>query len=69
MFLRWPFGHALGEPFKIEQHRAVLAELFKALYTISTPGEIIDAGFRWRRDTYDHYGIPEVKEMLDLKSR
>ena len=67
LFLRWPFGHPLGEPFMADQHRAVLAELFRALYTIATPGEIIDAGFRWRRKKYDHYSICEVKEMLDLR--
>jgi hypothetical protein len=67
VFLRWPFGHPLGEPFRADQHRAVLAEVFRALYTIKTPGEIIDAGFRWRRQGYDHYNIEEVKRILDLR--
>jgi hypothetical protein len=67
LFLRWPFGHPLGEPFRTEQQRAVLEELFRALYKIGTPGEIIDAGFKWRRKKYDHYSIGEVKKRLDLR--
>jgi hypothetical protein len=67
VFLHWPFGHPLGEPFRPEQHRAVLAEAFKTLYNVRTPGLIIDAGFRWRREKYDHYTIEEVKKILDLR--
>lgn len=44
----------------------MLSELFKALYTIKKPGEIIDSGFRWRREKYDLYSIGEVKKMLNL---
>ncbi len=66
VFLHWPFGHPLGEPFKIEQQRAVLAVAFKTLYTARTPGKIMDAGFRWRREKYDQYTLEELKKMLDL---
>ncbi len=52
IFLNWPFGHSLGEPFHVAQQRAVLNEAFKALYTIDKPGEIIDIPFKWRRETY-----------------
>jgi D-proline reductase (dithiol) PrdB len=52
VFLRWPFGHPLGEPGNVPQQRAVLFEAFKALYTIRTPGEIVDLPFRWRREDY-----------------
>jgi hypothetical protein len=52
VFLRWPFGHPLGEPFHLAQQRAVLTEAFNALYTIKTPGEILDLPFRWRRHKY-----------------
>jgi D-proline reductase (dithiol) PrdB len=48
VFLKWPFGHPLGEPFHILQQRAVLIEAFNALYAIQKPGEIIDLPFRWR---------------------
>lgn len=52
VFLRWPFGHPLGEPGNVRQQRAVVLEALKALYTITTPGEIIDLPFRWRRHDY-----------------
>lgn len=52
IFLRWPFGHPLGEPFNRAQHRAVLAEAFKALYSIDEPGRIIDVPFKWKRHEY-----------------
>jgi hypothetical protein len=52
IFLHWPFGHPLGEPGRIDQQTAVLTKAFEALYTIETPGEIIDVGWPWRRQTY-----------------
>jgi D-proline reductase (dithiol) PrdB len=53
IFLRWPFGHPLGEPFHVLQQRAVLFESFNALFTIKNPGEIIDVPFKWKREIYD----------------
>ena len=58
VYLKWPFGHPLGEPGNIKQQRAVVLEAFKALYTIVTPGEIIDLPFRWRRHDYTHQEEP-----------
>jgi D-proline reductase (dithiol) PrdB len=55
VFLRWPFGHPLGEPNNVKQQRTVVLEALKALYTITTPGEIIDLPFRWRRHDYSSY--------------
>jgi len=52
IFLKWPFGHPLGEPFHEAQHRAVLQKAFDALYTINQPGTIADVPFRWKRETY-----------------
>jgi len=52
VFLRWPFGHPLGEPFQVAQQRTVLTEAFNALYTIDTPGKIVDLPFKWRRHIY-----------------
>jgi D-proline reductase (dithiol) PrdB len=37
----------------VKQQRAVVLEAFKALYTISTPGEIVDLPFKWRRHDYN----------------
>ena len=53
VFLRWPFGHPFGEPFKKNQQRAVLREMFKAVQTIKTAGEIVDLPFRWKREKYE----------------
>jgi hypothetical protein len=63
IFLRWPFGHPLGEPFNILQQRAVLAEAFKALYAIREPGEITDLPFRWRRESYGHYDLSVLNTL------
>jgi hypothetical protein len=60
IFLRWPFGHPLGEPFNISQQRVVLAEALRALYTIQEPGTIIDMPYRWRREQYDDKDISSI---------
>ncbi|GBE00443.1 hypothetical protein BMS3Abin07_02494 [bacterium BMS3Abin07] len=52
--MRWPFGHPLGEPFHVAQQRAVLVEAFNALYSITTPGKIVDIPFRWKREKYNN---------------
>jgi len=57
VFLRWPYGHPLGEPFNAAQQRTVLIDSLNALYSIKTPGEIIDLPYKWRREKY-----PIVKE-------
>jgi D-proline reductase (dithiol) PrdB len=59
VFLKWPFGHPLGEPFNRAQQVAVLARTFEALYDIKTPGEIRDLPFRWKRETYPEEGWAE----------
>ncbi|HDY72161.1 MAG TPA: hypothetical protein ENH50_10915 [Nitrospirae bacterium] len=55
IFLKWPFGHVLGEPFNVAQQRAVLVHAFRCLYESRLPGEIVDIPFRWRKETYDQY--------------
>ncbi|MFC1814926.1 hypothetical protein ACFL0M_03075 [Thermodesulfobacteriota bacterium] len=52
IFLKWPFGHPLGEPFNIAQQKAVLKRAFDALLQINNPGEITDIPFRWGREKY-----------------
>lgn len=51
LFLRWPFGHPLGEPFNVAQQLTVLHDAFQFLYT-AQPGEIRDLPYRWRRESY-----------------
>lgn len=51
LFLRWPFGHPLGEPHDLAQQFTILRDAFEFLYTAS-PGEIRDLPYPWRRYTY-----------------
>ncbi len=51
VFLRWPFGHPLGEPFNIPQQLTILHDAFEFLYS-ARPGEIRDLPYRWRRYAY-----------------
>jgi D-proline reductase (dithiol) PrdB len=53
VFLKWPFGHPLGEPFNAMQQHAVLQRTFEALYAIQEPGTIVDLPLRWRREKYE----------------
>jgi len=59
VFLRWPFGHPLGEPGNVLQQRVVLLRTLRALEDISRPGEIIDLPFAWRR--HDYRAEPEAE--------
>jgi D-proline reductase (dithiol) PrdB len=51
LFLRWPFGHPLGEAGNVAQQMTVLHDAFAFLYAAS-PGEIRDLPYPWRRYTY-----------------
>ena len=53
LFLRFPFGHALGEPGNIHQQLRVLYLVFSLLFSATDPGTILDSGLRWRREIYD----------------
>lgn len=63
VFLRWPFGHPVGEPGNRLQQRAVVLEALRALYQIGKPGTIVDLPFRWRREKYDDYQPPAAEEL------
>jgi len=49
VFLKWPMGHPLGEPFMAEQQTIVLKRALGVLETVTEPGTIIDLKFRWKR--------------------
>jgi len=68
VFLRWPFGHPLGEPFNIAQQRAVLAEALWALYAIQEPGTIINVPYRWRREKYEDKDIKVILARGTIRS-
>ncbi len=52
IYLHWPFGHPLGEPFNVAQQITVLEFALKALYSILKPGMIIDIGLNWKSEKY-----------------
>lgn len=52
IFLKWPFGHPLGEPGNVAQQMTVLRDAFKAIKEIKEPGTIIDLPYRWKREKY-----------------
>lgn len=54
LYLRWPFGHPLGEPGHVAQQRRVLWECFRDMRERPRErrGEVRDLGLRWRRETY-----------------
>jgi D-proline reductase (dithiol) PrdB len=61
LHLAWPFGHPLGEPGNIAQQLTVLHAALYSLY-FAEPGEILEPGWRWRRETYtvpDGWDLPE----------
>jgi hypothetical protein len=64
VYLRWPFGHPLGEPDNRGQQLTVLGSAFHALYSIDQPGAIIDLPFKWRRHEYAD-GTQQIHEMKE----
>lgn len=52
LMLRFPFGHALGEKGKADQHHEVLRRAFEWLFEAREPAALKDAGLRWRREQY-----------------
>jgi hypothetical protein len=60
VYLRWPFGHPLGEPFNIQQQRVIAAEALRNLCLQSLPGEIVDLPYRWRRARYEELDVRQI---------
>jgi len=52
LYLHWPFGHALGEPYKRDQQYTVLHDVFSMAWCAPRPGLIVDLPYPWRRQTY-----------------
>lgn len=51
VFLRYPFGHPMGEAFAIPQQVAILEDLLRTLET-ARPGTIAEPGYIWRRHQF-----------------
>jgi hypothetical protein len=52
LYLRYPFGHPMGEPFAVAQQRAILLAALEGLTTITEPGTILEPGWAWRRHRF-----------------
>ncbi len=52
VYLRWPFGHPMGEPHRPAQQRQVLLDALDLLASAEAPGVIVDLPYRWRREVY-----------------
>jgi hypothetical protein len=52
LYLRWPFGHALGEPGNVAQQRTVLHDMLSMAGNAQRPGLVIHLPYRWRREVY-----------------
>ena len=53
LYLRYPFGHPLGEAFHVRQQRTILLKALGALETMKEPGTILEPGYRWRRHRFE----------------
>jgi len=51
VFLRYPFGHPMGEACEVAQQAAILGDLLRTLET-ARPGAIVEPGYRWRRHRF-----------------
>jgi D-proline reductase (dithiol) PrdB len=54
LYLKWPFGHPLGEPGNVPQQRRVLWECFRDLRERPRDerGRVRDLDLKWKRETY-----------------
>jgi D-proline reductase (dithiol) PrdB len=47
VYLRWPFGHPMGEPDRPAQQRQVLQDALDLLLAAREPGVIVDLPYPW----------------------
>jgi hypothetical protein len=52
LFVKWPLGHPLGEPHHATQQRTLIFAALQLLITATQPGQLIEPGYRWKRETY-----------------
>jgi len=53
VFLRYPFGHPMGEAFAVRQQRAILRLALTTLESATVPGLVVEPGWAWRRHRFD----------------
>ncbi|MCK5236719.1 MAG: hypothetical protein KAR06_07015 [Deltaproteobacteria bacterium] len=53
VFVHYPMGHPLGEPFKTKQQRAITLDALNELTEAKEPGIIKDLPYKWKRHEWD----------------
>ena len=56
LYLHWPFGHALGEPYNVAQQRTVLHDMLSMAVDAPRAGMVVELPYRWRRERYEEIG-------------
>ncbi len=51
-FLKYPFGHAMGERFNRKQQESIFKDCLDILVSAREPGVIVDSPYKWRRHTF-----------------
>ncbi|MBT6337960.1 MAG: hypothetical protein HOJ48_01545 [Desulfobacula sp.] len=46
-FLKYPYGHALGEPFNKKQQTAIFEDCLNLIKSAQKPGIIVDSPYHW----------------------
>ena len=54
-YLKYPFGHAMGEVFNRNQQKQIFLDCLKILETATEPGKIIDSKYRWKKNKFEKY--------------
>jgi len=47
--VKFPRGSMFGEPGNIGRQRRIIMDMFGGLKTMTTPGEILELPYRWKR--------------------
>lgn len=52
VYLRYPLGQPMGEPFAVAQQRAILEDALRTLETVTAPAVIVEPGYAWKRHRF-----------------
>ena len=47
--VKFPRGSMFGEPGNVARQRRIIMDMFGGLKTMTTPGEILELPYRWKR--------------------
>ncbi|TAL31523.1 MAG: hypothetical protein EPN93_17160 [Spirochaetes bacterium] len=61
LFLKWPFGHPMGEPGNTAQQMTLLYHAPRLVLECGEPGCIVDLELPWRRYRYSEPDFDALK--------